>query len=228
MKKIITLLLLLTMFVSCEKGGEKGVETTLTLSKKQVAIYHNDKVNIGAYTTGDGLITYQTSDENVAIVSLDGEVTGGIIGKTEILVSDGVNSGKCNVEVKQKYEYIKEPYLKFGVSVSELRNEVSDRYMFGGGGGPAVYQIEDGIFSYKRIYMFKDNKYYAVETQYDSNSTVLMETIGAISERYVKKGVVGSSIFYGDKEGVFTARVSSEGFSNIPLKNTTYVLYTVN
>lgn len=227
MKKILWILSTIIVLTAC--GGD-GVDNSikLTVLKKSIVLFHNDKVNIGAATTGNTQIAYSSSDEMIASVSLNGDVKGGLIGNAKITVSDGVNTEICNVEVKQKYEYLKEPYLKFGVNRSELLNSVKDRYMFEGGGGSAVYEVQDGIFKYKRIYLFRDDKYYAVETQYDSNSSVLMETIGAIAERYPVKGSVGSSIFYESTKNNFLIRLSSTGISNIPLNNITYVLYTTD
>lgn len=227
MKKIILFLMFATLFVACEKE-EADNNVKLTVLKKSIVLYHNEKVSIGAVTTGNTQIVYSSSDEMVANVSLNGEVKGGLIGNAKITVSDGVNTEICDVEVKQKYEYLKEPFLKFGVRKGELMNSVNDRYLYEGGGGSAVYEVQDGIFSYKRIYLFSDDIYYAVETQYNSNSSVLLETVGAIAERYPFKGSVGSSLFYEGIKNDFLVRVSSTGISNIPLKNITYVLYTTD
>lgn len=200
MKKTIWILLVLTVFLSCSKDDP----VTLTLQNGQLELFHKDKGFVGASTTGDAIITYTSSDVNVAKVSDDGTVTAGIIGNAEILVSDGTNTKKCIVEVKPKYTNIKEAFYKDGASRSDVKayhtsTPTSDTE------SSLIYEFNKGSSSqfYVHVYMMENNLLTSSGIIMSILSSVAKDVPDFIGERYLPVTYSGDIFVFKEKDNKY-------------------------
>ena len=84
-----------------------------TITAKNITKTYGDKAfNLGAKTTGDGMLTYTSSDKKVAIISASGKVTIKGYGKTTVTIKATATSGykaaqkKITITIKPKKQTI--------------------------------------------------------------------------------------------------------------------------
>ena len=104
-------------FASCSKDE---YDETIRLDKGIYELYFEDEVQIEAKSSLD--ITYHSENENIAKVSQDGIITGGIVGKTKIVLNNGNETKTIEVIINPRYNLYPNPMEKVvpGLSTDEL------------------------------------------------------------------------------------------------------------
>jgi hypothetical protein len=199
MKKLIFLIVCACTLASCEKEPEPIV---LTLSNQSMVLYHSDKNNIGATTNSVNPLTYTTSDKYVAKVDAMGNVEAGVIGKADITVSNGEMTRICKVEVKAKYSYFPEPFLKWGALKNEVKANVLTGTRYETSSVLAyTYNESNKLTAFIYYYLFEtDGKLNSVGLEFSLLSAYATNLVEFLSERYIPIGYEGKLFMFINKE----------------------------
>lgn len=199
MKKFILTIICACALISCEKEAEPIV---LTLSNQSMVLYHSEKLNIGATTNSTTPLTYKTSDKYVAKVDELGNVEAGVIGTADITVSNGEITKICKVEVKPKYNYFPEPYLKWGALKNEVKSNVFTGKMYETSSVIAyTYNETNMLTAYIYYYIFEsDGKLKSVALEFSILSAYATNLTEFLSERYFPVTYSDKIFFYLNKE----------------------------
>ena len=167
MKKLIllTLLILPLTFASCGSDDEPN--------------YSNQTLEVGnVYSIPGGSPGWTSDNELIASVSTNG-VTAEHVGETYI--RNGNKSFK--VTVTGKYNTFKEPYMKFGASMSSVKSFMSN-YTLNKELAEAL--LYDGTFPVMYyMYTFKNGGMYLSSAIIKSSSVDTEEMVDFLNERYV-------------------------------------------
>lgn len=206
MRKLIFLIVCACTLASCEKEPEPIV---LTLSNQSMVLYHSDKNNIGATTNSVNPITYTTSDKYVAKVDAMGNVEAGVIGKADITVSNGEMTRICKVEVKAKYSYFPEPFLKWGALKNEVKANVLTGTRYETSSALAyTYNESNPLTAFVYYYLFAtDGKLNSVALEFSLLSAYATNLSEFIIERYFPVNHADNIYFFINKEQNMTIAV---------------------
>lgn len=102
---------------SCSKENEEDVQ--VTLSPSYISMYYEGTKQLSA----ENATSWRTEDDFVAEVDNKGLVTGGHVGKTKIIASNGKHSAFCEVTVIPKYNLYDTPIIDWGASMSTIQNK---------------------------------------------------------------------------------------------------------
>lgn len=123
MKKHVFALLFSVLFLLCSCGDSDKVEEDdqIKLGKTEYLLNYMDEKNIEATSIAE--IRYTSENEYIATVSKSGKITGGKIGETKIVLENGYDTKKVNVNISPKYTLYPEPYekIKFGASKENVK-----------------------------------------------------------------------------------------------------------
>lgn len=114
------LLMVMTSYVLTACGSDGDEHGGLSISPSSVSMHYEDTKQLNA----DGATSWTTSDEFVATVDTKGLVTGGHVGKAQIIASNGSASGLCDVEITPEYFLYDDPVLDWGISMSSVKSSV--------------------------------------------------------------------------------------------------------
>ncbi len=178
-KEIIFSVFLVLLFVNCSK--EPKYE--LKIPKKTIELHFQETTGINATSNSGNEITYTTKNELIATVDSNGIIEGGVVGDTEIIVSDKVNTEKVKVKIVPKYNTFEEPLLNFNSTRSEVK-KFHDK-------GSAEKIVEDekaiGIRynNYFTIYVFEKGKIKLSTIFFEISKFNTDDIVGFLVERYV-------------------------------------------
>lgn len=102
---------------SCSKENDEDVQ--VTLSPSNISMYYEGTKQLSAVNA----TSWKTEDDFVAEVDNKGLVTGGHVGKTKIIASNGKHSAFCEVTVIPKYNLYDTPIIDWGASLSTIQNK---------------------------------------------------------------------------------------------------------
>ncbi|QZT38297.1 Ig-like domain-containing protein [Halosquirtibacter xylanolyticus] len=115
-RDFLTFTFFLLLIISCKDSDD---DIRFDVTTKKIEFYSREKAKI--FADGPTSIEYKVKNHEVAVVNKFGEVTAVKVGKTEIEVTDGVNTFLVPVEVKAKYAIWDFPIgIKKGISTKEL------------------------------------------------------------------------------------------------------------
>ena len=117
-KKLLLLMTVLSLFfASCSKDE---YDESIRLDKDIYELYFEDNIQIEAKSSLD--ITYHSENEIIAKVSKDGIITGGIVGKTKIVLNNGNETKTIEVIINPRYNLYPNPMEKVvpGLTTEEL------------------------------------------------------------------------------------------------------------
>jgi len=117
-KKLLLLMTVLSLFfASCSKDE---YDESIRLDKDIYELYFEDNIQIEAKSSLD--ITYHSENEIIAKVSKDGIITGGIVGKTKIVLNNGNETKTIEVIINPRYNLYPNPMEKVipGLSTEDL------------------------------------------------------------------------------------------------------------
>ena len=106
--------------VSCKKNENSNERTDLAINTTSVRILVGDSFKIHATNRDGSLITFESSDEEIATVSMEGLVSTKKIGTAYITVESGNESCVCEVEVYKNIYQIE--IMLEGVQVDDELN----------------------------------------------------------------------------------------------------------
>lgn len=109
---------------SCSKDDDVP-EPNVVLSTTNIVMYYEQTKKL----TAENATSWRTENDFVATVDKDGLVTGGHVGTTKIIASNGSSSATCNVTIQPKYNLYDSPILDWGASMSEIRNKETHENM---------------------------------------------------------------------------------------------------
>jgi hypothetical protein len=119
-KRIILMLLLGFSYLcitSCSKENDEDIQVTITPSN--ITMNYEGTKQLSAVNA----TSWSTEDDFVAEVDGKGLVTGGHVGKTKIIASNGRNSAFCEVTVIPKYNLYDTPIIEWGASMTTITNK---------------------------------------------------------------------------------------------------------
>ena len=126
MKKVTFAVMSMTMFglfvTSCSKDDVEEPHVILTTTDIVMNYKQTKKL------TAVNASSWRTENDFVAEVDENGLVTGGHVGTTRIIASNGSSSATCNVTILPKYNLYDTPILDWGDSMSEIRNKETHEY----------------------------------------------------------------------------------------------------
>lgn len=110
------------LVTSCSK--DEVVEPNVILSTTSVSMYYEQTKQLAA----ENATSWRSEDDFVAEVDGNGLVTGGHVGTTRIVASNGSSSATCNVTILPRYNLYDAPILDWGASMTEIRNKETHEY----------------------------------------------------------------------------------------------------
>lgn len=123
MKKVslwsILMLVVLTLPLLAACGGDGDDDPGLTVTPSSISMHYEDTQQLSA----QGATSYKSNDEFVAKVDQAGLVTGGHVGTTQIIASNGKKTGICEVTITPEYDLYDTPILDWGVSASTISSK---------------------------------------------------------------------------------------------------------
>jgi len=172
------------VFTSCSDDDDDDNENGIKLGKTEYKMNFQDEVKIEATSTTD--IVYQSENEYVAKVSTSGLITGGRVGETAILLSNGNDTKKVSVIIEPKSELFPEPEFLFG----ETRENIIKKY-----GTPGI--VQDESIAYQNyssntemvLYLFdgegNKSKLIGISVVLKSSYSNTKELAAHLAERYI-------------------------------------------
>jgi hypothetical protein len=225
MKKIIGILFICTLFLSCAKEETQG---KLTIDNDDILMHHNDEISIAAQTTTGNPVYFKSLDEIIVKSDVNGNLKGGIIGETLVMVTDGINESNVKVTVVPKYKNATEPFIRFGSSMDEVKMNVKG-FLSVNNSDYLIYTIKDDISEYKQAYYFDNNKLVASENIFNDGSAQALESSKSIAERYVFTGSSSDGLFHKERNNKFYIMYSTkQGYTNLPYTKKAFFVYTIN
>ena len=118
MKKIIFLALISfpPLFFACSSDDEKEIPLSIEEEKLEIKIKNIDFIHANKFCN------FKSKDENIAIVSNAGTVTGISFGKTIITAYTDTESIDCQISVIYNYNIYEEPILDFSVNKEHVKS----------------------------------------------------------------------------------------------------------
>lgn len=104
-------------FTAC--GDDKEEEESFEVTPASVSMHYEDTKQLSAL----GATSWMSEDEFVATVDDNGLVTGGHVGTTKIIASNGKQKASSMIEITPQYILYDAPVLKFGASVSSIKSQ---------------------------------------------------------------------------------------------------------
>lgn len=117
MKKKFVLFLFAALFISCSSDDD-NVNHGITLKTQEVTLSYSESYQIEAQSTSK--ISYTSENKYHASVSHEGIITGGKVGKTNIILNNGNDTKVLKVIIEPKSNSYSEPNLEFGISKNNL------------------------------------------------------------------------------------------------------------
>jgi len=119
MKRILLFMsIALIALSSCSNDKDSN---EIKIGKAEYVINYEDEVQIDATSPLD--MTYISKSEYIAKVSSSGLITGGKVGETEIVLSNGEDAKNVKVTIEPKHNLYPEPIdrIDFGVSAEKIK-----------------------------------------------------------------------------------------------------------
>ncbi len=219
MKKVILVLLMMPLLWACNKEDE--VKNKLSIQNKKIVLNHKEVKNIGASILSNEKITYKTEDKLTAEVDEDGNVTGGLVGDTKIIVKTKSFEERVKVIVEPKFHTFAET-----VSIGGTRQDVLNKHkgikIVPNKNGKIDTEGEFIVFDYEDYYLayrFKNNKVDSFMYSIKSILTLGIKSItGFLRERYILVGFEGNDEYlFSTKDGKIGIymKVEDNGKANI-------------
>ena len=142
---------------SCSKDDDVP-EPNVVLSTTNIVMYYEQTKKL----TAENATSWRTENDFVATVDKDGLVTGGHVGTTKIIASNGSSSATCNVTIQPRYNLYDSPILDWGASMSTIRNKETHEYV------PASSSSSSLVYNFSHdtdnpclvMYAFEDGELY--------------------------------------------------------------------
>ena len=188
MKKIIGILFISIIVLSCSKDEPVPV---MTVQNKDIALYH-DKTEAIVVKNAKDIVIYTPENKLIATVSEDGVVTGGVRGKTSIIVSSAGETASVNVSVSTLINFIPEPYLKFGQSFEAVKGELEKNgsVIVSNGNLVQLHTIDGKECSY--VYLFENGNMKSCGFLIEVLSKTMGSIVDFLMERYVVVAKTGT------------------------------------
>jgi hypothetical protein len=103
-------------FVSC---GSDDDDPGLSITPESVVMHYNDTKQLKS----EGATSWLSNDEFVATVDQKGVVTGGHVGTTQIVASNGKKSASATITITPEYDLYDTPITDFGASKSVIKSK---------------------------------------------------------------------------------------------------------
>jgi hypothetical protein len=103
--------------VSCGSDGDDDPGISITPSS--VSMHYDDTKQLSA----QGATSWSSNDEFVAKVDQSGLVTGGHVGTTQIIASNGKKTSICDVTITPQYFLYDTPLLDWGISMTSVKSQ---------------------------------------------------------------------------------------------------------
>ena len=142
-------------FISC--GNDDEEDSAIVVTPASVSMHYEDTKQLKA----DGATNWSTSNDFVATVDSKGLVTGGHVGKAEIIASNGSSSGVCEIEITPEYSLYDDPYLNWGASLSTVKNAIN-KELVSSDEKSLIYKYYIGNDVCAVDYVFENNKLQSV------------------------------------------------------------------
>ena len=175
---LVFFMALVASLVSCSKDNNddnESVNKDLSLTPSSISLYYEDTYQL----TGNNVTKWETQDEFVAMVDSKGLVTGGHVGTTQIIASNGGQSATCQVTITPKYFLYDTPILEWGASMSTIQSKENHKKS-SGTSTMLAYDYSKNNISCALTYNFTNGKLsridiYMALSQYLTVSKYLME-----------------------------------------------------
>jgi hypothetical protein len=173
-------ILIATGFVSCSHDDD---DSGIAVTPQSVSMHFEDTQQLKA----EGATTWTSNDKFVATVNQNGLVTGGHVGSTQIIASDGKHSAKCDITITPKYFLYDDPILDWGITPSKVRSSETHEFFSESSTELLMYDYTYGSNICILGYSFKNNKLNSVmvmlpSSQYAAAGLYLLERYMPVTE----------------------------------------------
>lgn len=149
--------------VSCSKDDNE-TDTQVTITPTSISLYYEDTQQLSATNA----TSWNTEDEFVAEVNKNGLVTGGHVGTTKIVASNGKSSAICEVTIKPKYNLYDTPILDWNASTSSIKSQETHTFSSSSSSTILAYDYTKSSSNPCIVmYEFENNKLYSVSVFID-------------------------------------------------------------
>lgn len=166
--------------ISC--GGDGDEDPVITVTPASISMHYEDTQQLSA----NGATSFTSNDEFVAKVDQKGLVTGGHVGTTQIIASNGKKTAICEVTITPEYNLYDTPILEWGASKSTILSKETHETK-DSGDKTLGSNYSKGSTSCLVMYVFENDKLSAVmatldESMYLSTGYYLLERYQPIGE----------------------------------------------
>lgn len=191
MNKILLFTVLsMTLLISCSKSEPPA----MSVKNKDITLFREGTEKLIVENAPED-ISYKSENDLIAKVSEDGVIEGRVRGNTKIAITSGSESAIANVEVKTLINYIPEPYLGFGESMTSVKGKINTK--------ETIIDIEDGFGFLQKVdgedvlyaYTFEDDKLNLSFFAFNTISSLTSDISSMLLERYVPVTQTGTYSF---------------------------------
>lgn len=200
-------------FASCGSDDDDD-DKPLSVNPSSVSMKYDESQQLSA----SGATSWRSENEFVATVDQNGLLKGNHVGSTDIIVTDGKATGKCNVTITPKYAFFDVPVLSWGATMSDVRRAETH-------GTPEttetalIYKYDNRSLPAVVMYSFKNGGLNSViqltGSSYFSNAGLFL------IERFQPYGETDGLYIFGDAM-IHTAAKTIVGLDYMTLSSTKY------
>lgn len=182
MKHFLSIVTIICCIVFSGCKNDDSTKSKLNLSANQLSLKSGEVYELLVLPDSDDYV-FTSDNSYIATVSAGGIIEGITVGTTDIVVTNESNdfSAKCRVTVEPSYNLYKEPYLKFGASVQEVKSFES-RSLLEEDTESLVYRGENSNVLLV-MYLFKNEMSTSAGCVVSSSKSKLLGDF--LSERYI-------------------------------------------